>query len=314
MNRKIFLLILFIFLGFSGWFILDPPGRNPSAQSLDLVYYSDYFSFVGKDDHGSVAFAMDNNRGKDGNRYQAEHFLVFYDEQEGWVELSGNGRYENKNKELKGIPDSFYYKFSGSPAKGFVIKSGENGLTLRIKPITIRLTRSDKEGLYRMGSSDALLEWKDRTIKGRIIYEYLYKTNFNRLTRGSAGVFKDFHGIYLRVNEGGDLYFHHRRGKPSSITINQDGFLFLNGQTIVLPFSKVTASKYRQGFGFYRWPMAWKGKISFGGEPAIVEIDIEKFKVIKTWIIGGFAMGIVRGTLQVGEVRYPLYGFAELII
>ncbi len=314
MNRHGLFLIIFAFTVLSGCRATAQQGGTSSEASLGLVYYSDYFSFTGRDDHGYVAFAIDNNRGKDGDTYQAEHFLVLHDEQEGWVGLLGNGRYENRNKELKRIPDSSYFRFSGSTAEGFVIKSKKNDLTLRTGAMITRISRSGKEGLYKMGSSHAVLEWKGRTIRGRVIYEYLYKPGFNRLTRGAVGVFKDFHGLYLTINGTGDLYFHHRKSRPSSITLNQDGFLVLNGKTIILPFAEVRASKYRQGFGFYRWPIRWEGKITLDGEPASIYIDTSEFKVIKGWIIGGFAMSIVHGTLEVEGKHYSLYGFAELII
>lgn len=110
------------------------------------------------------------------------------------------------------------------------------------------------------------------------------------------------------------MYFHYRKSRPSSITLNQDGFLVLNGKTIILPFAEVSASKYRQGFGFYRWPIRWEGKITLDGEPASMYIDTSEFKVIKGWIIGGFAMSIFHGTLEVEGKQYSLYGFAELII
>jgi hypothetical protein len=66
---------------------------------------------------GYAAFAIDNNRGKDGDSYQAEHFVVLHDEHAGWVKLFGNGKYDNGNEELKKIPDSFYFKFNGSGLK-----------------------------------------------------------------------------------------------------------------------------------------------------------------------------------------------------
>ncbi len=310
----VLLLMIFVFMPLSGRWAIAQQGGPSSESSPDLAYYSDYFSFVGKDDQGYVAFAIDNNRGKDGDTYQAEHFLVLHDEQEGWVEVLGNGRYENRNKELERIPDSPYFKFSGSAAEGFVIESRTNDLSLRIGAMVSRISRSGKEGLYEMGSSDAVLEWKGRTIEGRVIHEYLYKQGFNRLTRGSFGVFKDFHGLYLMIDGTGDLYFHHRKGRSSPITLNHDGFLVLNGQTTILPFAEVRASKYRQGFGFYRWPMGWEGTITLDGKPASFCIDTREFKVIKGWIIGGFAMSIVHGTLEVGGKHYSLYGFAELIL
>ena len=50
-----------------------------SFAAEKLAYYSDYFSFIGRDPVGFVAFALDNNRGVDGSEYQAEHFGVLYD-------------------------------------------------------------------------------------------------------------------------------------------------------------------------------------------------------------------------------------------
>ncbi len=56
------------------------------VSASDLVTVSDYFSFVGADEQGHVAFAIDNNRGRDGNAYQAEHFYaVLHDEHHGWM-------------------------------------------------------------------------------------------------------------------------------------------------------------------------------------------------------------------------------------
>ena len=49
----------------------------------EVVYYSDYFSFIGEDEYGKVAFALDNNRGRDGDTWQAEHFVVMHDEHRG---------------------------------------------------------------------------------------------------------------------------------------------------------------------------------------------------------------------------------------
>jgi hypothetical protein len=261
-----------------------------------------------------VAFAIDNNRGKDGEKYQAEHFLVLHDEREGWVGLLGNGKYENKNRELVTIPDSPYFAIEGSANKGFVIKGRENDLTFATEPMTMTLSRRSDEGLYEMGSSDAALKWKGRTIKGRVIYEYLVKPGFNRLARINWSVGKNFRGLYLLVSGTGDMYFHHRGGKPSSITLPQDGFLVLNGKSRVLPFSEVQATRSRQALGIYRWTLAWEGKVQLEGKSASISIETLDFKVINGWIIGGFAMGIVKGTLEVDGKRYTLYGFSELIM
>jgi hypothetical protein len=60
--------------------------------------------------------------------------------------------------------------------------------------------------------------------------------------------------------------------------------------------------------------MGWLGTIHLGEKPSLINFDIHEFKVIKNWIIGGFAMGIVHGTLKVEGNQYTLYGFVELII
>lgn len=41
-----------------------------------LVTVSNYFSFVGADEQGHVAFALDNNRGRDGSVYQNEYLAI----------------------------------------------------------------------------------------------------------------------------------------------------------------------------------------------------------------------------------------------
>ena len=65
----------------------DSPQNIPTSS---LLYVSDYFSFVGQDSQGNVTFAIDNSRGRDGEAYQAQHFLVLHDEKTGWVRLDGN--------------------------------------------------------------------------------------------------------------------------------------------------------------------------------------------------------------------------------
>ena len=44
----------------------------PALPDTSLLYVSDYISFVGEDSQGRVAFALDNNRGRDGESWQAE--------------------------------------------------------------------------------------------------------------------------------------------------------------------------------------------------------------------------------------------------
>ena len=48
------------------WFLLvcSVPFHPADFPASSLIYVSDYFLFVGEDDQGHVAFALDNNRGR----------------------------------------------------------------------------------------------------------------------------------------------------------------------------------------------------------------------------------------------------------
>src|SRR5258708_26897846 len=92
------------------------------VETSNLVYVSDYFSFVGSDAQGHVAFAIDNNRGRDGENYQAEHFLVLHDDNKGWIDIKGKGFYDNTQKQLYEIPTSPFFQFTGNAQSGFIIK------------------------------------------------------------------------------------------------------------------------------------------------------------------------------------------------
>jgi hypothetical protein len=148
-----------------------------------VLYVSDYFSFIGHDDDGYVAFALDNNRGRDGDAYQAEHFLVLHDEHQGWINVTGNGRYENHEKQLVAIPNSTAFQFQGTPETGMRITSDTNELALKIAPIPQRTSNRHNGAVTWMGSASAVLTWRGRTIRGRVIYEYLRMPGFNRPTR-----------------------------------------------------------------------------------------------------------------------------------
>ena len=314
MNRTFSIFIMSCFLALSGCFssvaqenetLADPP--------LTLLYYSDYFSFIGRDDQGYVAFAIDNNRGRDGDAYQAEHFVVLHDEQRGWIELSGNGSYENPKKALKTIPDSPHFQFSGTPEKGMLISSPANRLKLELAPVTKRLTRGHKGGVYWMGSVEGTLYWEKRSLRGRLIYEYLYRPGFNRLTRNYPSLWKDFHGIYALVEGGGDLYWHTRQDSGfKDLTGQKEGFFFHRGKTERLEDLEVKVMERVQAIGTYSWPVQWSGQWRKG--EASFTLKLSELNAISNWVIGGFSMGIVKGELRYGRSRWTFYGLGELLI
>lgn len=279
----------------------------------EVFYYSDYFSFIGEDEYGRVAFALDNNRGRDGDTWQAEHFVVMHDEHRGWINVSGNGAYENREHKLESIPNSSTFRFSGSPETGLTISSSENKITLELASLAERFTRTHKDAIYRMGSGTGILEWGSRRLKGRVIYEYLYIPGFNRLTRSYPGLWKEFHGIYAQAGNSGDLYWHtHQSPVLKALTGNSEGFFFHNGETVRLKDLEVSVKKRVQAKGSYRWPIHWSGQWQRGRSS--FRIKLSDLKVISSWIVGGFSMGIVKGEIKHGTYTLTLYGLGELLI
>jgi len=287
----------------------------PDLPDAALLYVSDYVSFIGEDAQGHVAFALDNNRGRDGDSWQAEHFVVLHDEHQGWVSLEGTGAYENSTHELQTIPPSSFFQIEGMPQTGLSIKSTPNNLTLSIEPIPIRFAREHEGGRYWLGSAAAVLQWQDRTLKGRVIYEYFMMPEFNRLSRTYWGLWKHFQGLYLVVQGLGDLYVHSQESDMMAPLVGTvSGFLAVRGKTESLQVLQVTLLDHNQAWGLYRWPSAWGLNWVNKAGAGRAQFEIHDLKTMGNWVIGGFGMGIVHGIVHYNGQDYPAYGLAELIM
>jgi hypothetical protein len=286
------------------------------SDSIALSYYSDYFSFVGSDSQGHVVFALDINRGQDGKEFHAEHFAVLHDEHKGWVEVKGSGSYNNVHHELKTIPNSATFQFHDTVETGLRIESSDNQLTLFVEPLAFHIENKKGMARFRIGSAPALLHWGDRQIPGRVIYEYLFLPHFNRLSRSYFGLWKDFHGLYLRVDEQGDFYFHSQDSELlQPLTGRVSGFLFLeNNSPARLSNVNIGAADFESAFGFYQWPLSWKGSFNRGQTFYSVAFDLHERKTFANWVLGGFSMGIVTGNLSTDGKNYKVYGLGELLI
>jgi hypothetical protein len=285
-------------------------------DNLKLSYYSDYVSFIGRDKQGIVAFALDTNRGRDQETWQADHFVVLYDEQNGWRPIRGSGAYPNDTRQLESIPDSPYFAYRGAPEAWWHIRSAVNSLDLHVEPVKFHIDRKQGLAVYRLGSAGAALTLGDRVIEGRIIYEYLFLPGFNRLSRRYVGGLKDFHGLYLSVDNGaGDLYLHRQSGQGFSPLIGEtDGFLTLADARGPLDALALDLTATRPAVGFFRWPAAWRGTFSSGPSSYAVRLELSDRHPVANWLVGGFAMGVVRGTLDTPDGPKPLIGLGELII
>ena len=294
---------------------VEPAGSSDPLLSSSLIYVSDYFSFVGADSQGRVALALDNNRGRDGATYQAEHFVVLHDERKGWVPVEGNGAYPNSTKAFTRIPDSAFFQFAGSLQSGMTITSARNDLTLKIEGIPER-TRHDHAGaVVWMGSGPAVLTWQGRTIPGRVIYEYLMMPNFNRLTRTYWDMWKGFQGLYLLADPDNDIYLHsHHSDRLAPLISKLAGFAAFGEIPETLQDLRLEVVETDFAPGFYNYPKTWRVTWTGSAGQGTMTLALSYRKNIANWLIGGFAMAIVTGDLNYNGKSFPIYGLAELIM
>jgi hypothetical protein len=222
---------------------------------------------------------MDNNRGRDGERYLAEHlYIVLHDERERWINLTGQGRYAPPNLDPLPLPDSPAFQFIGTPATGLTIASPTNDLTLAVEPIIERVPRGDDATIFVMGSAAATLTWRGRTIPGRLIYEYLVRRGFNLMSRRSLKGLAEFQGLYLFAGAVDDVYVQAVR-KPHGagvFTVVGDrlGFTVRADGAEEMRQIAFRATKHVLAFGLYRWPTAWRVTWEGNAGPAILTVRL----------------------------------------
>lgn len=103
----------------------------------------------------------------------------------------------------------------------------------------------DKLAYYseNWGSAKAVLNWKDRNIPGRVIYEHLIYRNWNRLTRTYAGTWDNFQGFYLVLGGSDtrtwrDLYL---RSEGQGNTRRTKGFSRVDGWSGTIHAAQINA-------------------------------------------------------------------------
>lgn len=306
----------------------DPRYAEHLAGS-ELAYVSDYLSFVGADDTGRVALALDTNRGRDPDPrvrrgadralLQAEHaYAVLHDERSGWVPLQGARRYPHPGPDVTALPDSPWFAFAGTADTGWRVSSGSNDLVLIVDPLVDRLLHRDGTTLFVMRSAAATLVWRGRTLPGRVVHEGLATIGTNLLTRRSFAGLAGLEFLYLLAGDPrqpwGDLYLQKTLpgGTAWAGMPLQTGFASPAAGAGSVPTDlRVDTTAHRPGPGLYRWPTAWSATWSSGGGAHLSTLSRT---TVGQYAVAGFGMAVVAGTWSRSDgTSLPLYGFGELL-
>ncbi len=284
-----------------------PPADVAAAllEGARLAYASDYVSFSGADEHGRVAFAIDTNRGRDGDESQAEHlYAVLHDEHAGWVDVAGTGRYPNPDRARLDLPDSAAFRFAGDPWSGLALRSEPNRLALEIDPLIERLRRA----------AAATLTWRGRRLRGRVTHEYLVRRDSNLMTRRSFSGLGEMQYHYLRTQDGDDVYVQsYDSGQPMAGMEPLLGFRTRDGATEQLRHITFTATSHALASGLYRWPTAWRVSFLDGRGRAELQLRTLRRQRVSTWFVAGLVMSSVVGGLRESDGReVEVHGFGEL--
>ena len=292
--------------------------QGEAAARLDgarLAYVSDYLSFTGADEHGRVSFAIDTNRGRDEDAFQAEHlYAVLHDEHLGWVDVTGTGRYPNPDAALLDLPDSGAFTFAGDPWRGLSVRSERNDLVLEAEPLVERLRRTDETTVYAMTSAAATLGWRGRLVAGRLTHEHLVRRDANLMTRRSFSRLGEMQYHYLRTQDGDDVYVQSSASaQPMAGLEPLLGFRTRSGATEQLGDLRFEATAHDLALGLYRWPTDWQLSFVDGRGPAELTLRTLRRRCVSTWIVAGLAMSAVVGVLRQGDGReVVVHGFGEL--
>ena len=314
--------------------MVTDPRYGELVAGAPLAYVSDYLSFVGADERGPVAFALDTNRGRDddrppGARLQADHgYAVLHDAAGGWVPLRGAERYPHPGPAVDDLPSSSWFAFSGDLAGGLVADSPANGLRLEVAPLVDRLVGRDGTTLFAMRTAAAVLRWDERTLHGRVIHEGLAMREANLLTRRSFSGLASLEFLYLAVGSpqaaAGDLYLQLVDGDRAPAGLPpQTGFASAPGAPadalVDLRDVRITTTRRVPAPGLHRWPSRWRAAWSTAGPDALlprgrVELRTVSRRPVARWGLAGLAMSVVEGDLALPDgTTLPLHGFAEVL-
>lgn len=290
------------------------PVRSAWAE-VTKRYHSDYFSFVGSDAGGSVYLAHDNNRGQTGEEFFADHWIMMYAEGTGVVPIAGSAHYPNPARMLERIPDSENFQFRGTTAGGMQMSSKTNGIELAMEGFVPVLRRQSPDNDYWIGAAPAVMQWRGRTLKGRVIFEFIARAGYNRFTSDFGANWSNFNGLYLMTDDHHDLYLrYHEKVQPG--VPRESGMATFEGAGVLSDIEFRILETQPLAGRSYSWPMRWQAGFRHQGAQWQLEATTSHLEAVADWARGGFAMSVIQGEVRrVGDTSVRRFkGWAELLI
>ena len=291
----------------------SPAGKSWADETKR--YHSDYFSFVGSDAVGSVYLAHDNNRGQTGDQFFADHWIMMYADGVGIVPIVGSAHYQNPSRMLETIPDSEHFQFRGSIAGGLRMSSATNGIEMTVEGLSPILRRQSPGNDYWIGAAPAIMQWRGRTLKGRVIFEFIARTGYNRFTSDFGANWSNFNGLYLKTEDRHDLYLrYHERIQPG--TPRESGMATFEGAGVLGDIEFRITEAETVPDQSYKWPKRWNVNFRHQGRSWQLEASTVHLEAVADWTRGGFAMSVIEGEIRLsGESRSRRFkGWAELLL
>lgn len=283
---------------------------NPSKTC-----HTDYLVFVGQDQAGKVAFAMENTRSKgDGLDWiQASQVAWMYDEHKGWIDLEGRYGKAFQGGNGRKIGGEWEYQMANGFQANRTIQSDENGIHLKLKANQILFQTKTNDGQMVTAIGEGELVWKGRRLKGKV---FMRDDIF--LGNSASGMyFKQIKGIrnealHLSLGAHGFLSAYRTDHKFEVPIGGSHGISFqvdsIHGHTELI---QLEATAYKR-LGFYEYPTEWQATFSIEGKQAMFKVVAMDEVTSENMLLAGTRQSWLRGFLSFDGNTFPICGFAEV--
>lgn len=323
-----------------------PPGRPMPQDSLPqgalerdtsqrYEYLSDFFVFVGREvsvdparmgPGTGLVFAFDANRGRDREKFEAEHFGVLWVEGRGWIDLDTTTSVPGTSGHFSAVfgaplPSSERAQLTGTAASGLVLEVQKVELVMKAEPMVIETDRRHGRDAFVTGSSAGTLRLGAREFVGVVHQEFTYLAGINPLAKTYTDLFGDaFHSVYALVGERSALRMHRSGGRLEPLIGRHSGYLVAGeasrGSGELAELDLETAKKSLGGL--FRWPgrykTSWTSTVDGKTQKRTLQVDLKHRDTLINYVFGGVAIAIAQGEYGEGAAKESVLGFALIVL